>query len=103
HTRCYRDWSSDVCSSDLGVFGIVQEHQRQPVQPQQPQAAVDGASDLLAAELTGLQIAVRLGAHDVAGGQAAEFPQHQADPALALPISVGRGGIEKIDRVLEYQ
>src|SRR5207245_8464925 len=19
HTRCYRDWSSDVCSSDLGV------------------------------------------------------------------------------------
>src|SRR5207245_5651190 len=21
HTRCYRDWSSDVCSSDLGVIG----------------------------------------------------------------------------------
>src|SRR5207245_4003848 len=21
HTRCYRDWSSDVCSSDLIVFG----------------------------------------------------------------------------------
>src|SRR5207245_2996932 len=20
--RCYRDWSSDVCSSDLGAFGI---------------------------------------------------------------------------------
>src|SRR5207245_8226182 len=20
HTRCYRDWSSDVCSSDLGVL-----------------------------------------------------------------------------------
>src|SRR5207245_5175065 len=20
HTRCYRDWSSDVCSSDLRVF-----------------------------------------------------------------------------------
>src|SRR5207245_6571860 len=20
HTRCYRDWSSDVCSSDLGVM-----------------------------------------------------------------------------------
>src|SRR5207245_5774752 len=19
HTRCYRDWSSDVCSSDLGI------------------------------------------------------------------------------------
>src|SRR2546429_4388785 len=22
HTRCSRDWSSDVCSSDLGPFGI---------------------------------------------------------------------------------
>src|SRR5207245_3349468 len=22
HTRCYRDWSSDVCSSDLGVWQI---------------------------------------------------------------------------------
>src|SRR5687768_18378636 len=21
HTRCSRDWSSDVCSSDLGLFG----------------------------------------------------------------------------------
>src|SRR5207245_5898982 len=20
HTRCYRDWSSDVCSSDLGAY-----------------------------------------------------------------------------------
>src|SRR5207245_7521761 len=23
HTRCYRDWSSDVCSSDLPVFAAV--------------------------------------------------------------------------------
>src|SRR5207245_6950307 len=23
HTRCYRDWSSDVCSSDLTPVGIV--------------------------------------------------------------------------------
>src|SRR5207245_6316479 len=22
HTRCYRDWSSDVCSSDLHVVGM---------------------------------------------------------------------------------
>src|SRR5207245_3120364 len=22
HTRCYRDWSSDVCSSDLGVSAV---------------------------------------------------------------------------------
>src|SRR6266542_4784725 len=23
HTRCYRDWSSDVCSSDLGQRGAL--------------------------------------------------------------------------------
>src|SRR6266542_4791820 len=22
HTRCYRDWSSDVCSSDLSIYGF---------------------------------------------------------------------------------
>src|SRR5207245_6313975 len=22
HTRCYRDWSSDVCSSDLSLMGL---------------------------------------------------------------------------------
>src|SRR5207245_7190758 len=22
HTRCYRDWSSDVCSSDLGIAAV---------------------------------------------------------------------------------
>src|SRR5207245_8799391 len=25
HTRCYRDWSSDVCSSDLESFHIIQQ------------------------------------------------------------------------------
>src|SRR5207245_7889658 len=25
HTRCYRDWSSDVCSSDLGAEGVLQQ------------------------------------------------------------------------------
>src|SRR6266542_6226867 len=35
HTRCYRDWSSDVCSSDLNkrVIGdfLVSEHRFEPV------------------------------------------------------------------------
>src|SRR5207245_5324659 len=26
HTRCYRDWSSDVCSSDLLPPGLVPRH-----------------------------------------------------------------------------
>src|SRR5205814_7423115 len=25
HTRCLSDWSSDVCSSDLELFGVVAE------------------------------------------------------------------------------
>src|SRR5438128_12252647 len=28
HTRCYRDWSSDVCSSDL-TFGYTSPHHKQ--------------------------------------------------------------------------
>src|SRR5438128_10259501 len=28
HTRCYRDWSSDVCSSDLSTGGLRVEQQR---------------------------------------------------------------------------
>src|SRR5207245_6243421 len=28
HTRCYRDWSSDVCSSDLGDRGLLVDGDR---------------------------------------------------------------------------
>src|SRR5207245_8187331 len=30
HTRCYRDWSSDVCSSDLVVLDIAASRDRRP-------------------------------------------------------------------------
>src|SRR5207245_5110881 len=33
HTRCYRDWSSDVCSSDLGRRAV--ELTKAPVRPSQ--------------------------------------------------------------------
>src|SRR3989337_161169 len=44
HTRCYRDWSSDVCSSDLGV--VVAESRPfllLPVQGKTPTGRVDPA------------------------------------------------------------
>src|SRR6266542_6130219 len=41
HTRCYRDWSSDVCSSDL------------PVRPSGLPALSDGARDRLRGEEPG--------------------------------------------------
>src|SRR2546422_9240947 len=48
HTRCSRDWSSDVCSSDL-----VAEHRQQIIEPHpsaqlprgQPAAAIDGKEE----------------------------------------------------------
>src|SRR6266542_4588021 len=27
HTRCYRDWSSDVCSSDLGIGDLYDRYE----------------------------------------------------------------------------
>src|SRR5207245_6222186 len=30
HTRCYRDWSSDVCSSDLDLVVLGREHEEAP-------------------------------------------------------------------------
>src|SRR2546429_3069066 len=34
HTRCSRDWSSDVCSSDLGAHEDLFEHSVLPVEPE---------------------------------------------------------------------
>src|SRR6266852_247310 len=75
HTRCYRDWSSDVCSSDL--VGRLRLHLRGhplPVKhrhrlrsPADGEAAEDGAADLgFAPEGAGL-LEERGGAH--AGGE----------------------------------
>src|SRR6266852_7786647 len=43
HTRCYRDWSSDVCSSDLGL----EDHLRlrQLVQAERTLELAEHASD----------------------------------------------------------
>src|SRR5207245_5846302 len=36
HTRCYRDWSSDVCSSDLPQPPVVGVHVDKPYDPMNP-------------------------------------------------------------------
>src|SRR2546429_784387 len=38
HTRCSRDWSSDVCSSDLSLLKL--PHAPRPATPQQERAAL---------------------------------------------------------------
>src|SRR5207245_7362898 len=54
HTRCYRDWSSDVCSSDLGVNRTIQVARRlgitSPLNTDLTMAL--GSSDLTLLELT---------------------------------------------------
>src|SRR3989337_3999389 len=46
HTRCYRDWSSDVCSSDLG-FTTKRVMLRSPCRPAKPASGADRKSTRL--------------------------------------------------------
>src|SRR6266542_7079343 len=74
HTRCYRDWSSDVCSSDLSRRGLAGGIDEAFVD----QAGADGAELFGAAAHDG---------GDVAGGvfAGAEFGHRaQASPLLSL-------------------
>src|SRR5207245_8120414 len=44
HTRCYRDWSSDVCSSDLVLLGLAlgePEHEQEHREPEEELRAVE--------------------------------------------------------------
>src|SRR2546429_4821294 len=52
HTRCSRDWSSDVCSSDLGLEVVLREHGQWLLRVRDPvlhvvQVVVVGGVDLL--------------------------------------------------------
>src|SRR5205809_7595446 len=38
HTRCSRDWSSDVCSSDLNIDGWSSAPQRSPLHDESPES-----------------------------------------------------------------
>src|SRR5208282_3935099 len=59
HTRCYRDWSSDVCSSDLGPSGPGH------VRPEPPPPAGPGRNRGARPAVIGLATAGRL----VGGGK----------------------------------
>src|SRR6266542_6031384 len=83
HTRCYRDWSSDVCSSDLG-YGA------QAIQS----VARDLAYDALA-YCGGLENAPEAVAVLAAGrrllGNEPETLRRVRDPAVLLPFLASRG------------
>src|SRR2546422_5726315 len=65
HTRCSRDWSSDVCSSDLMI-----RHTR---------CSRDWSSDVCSSDLLGGELPPRLGRHVPGLGREAD----QEPPALA--------------------
>src|SRR5207245_4547678 len=43
HTSCYRDWSSDVCSSDLVEQAVAEAADREPAQPRGKEGEQDDA------------------------------------------------------------
>src|SRR5207245_3671716 len=63
HTRCYRDWSSDVCSSDLGVALGFGDHGGGMVAANVEEAAYDSVftahdNNRLAGQLRGQKISL---------------------------------------------
>src|SRR5947209_8871278 len=92
HTRYWRDWSSDVCSSDL-VIG-----------PKPLEAFVDLAEDRLAREPGAIgsvmHFAVHLGGDDDLV-PLREVLQSASEDLLTLPKGIDVGGIEEIDPQLE--
>src|SRR5207237_1007173 len=89
------------CGLERGVLRVVHEHHRQSIQPEQTQAALDGSLELLAAEVTGVQIAVCLGGKHITGRHAAELAEGQADAPLAFAVAVAGGRVDKPDRAAE--
>src|SRR6267378_3799301 len=93
HTRSLRDWSSDVCSSDLGevggTAGCSGGHRHS-----QPQAAGDGGDDRVLCEPAGVEESVEAGAEfpRVAGGSEGDGAGGVCAPGCALREAGGGTG-----------
>src|SRR6266542_5729829 len=85
HTRCYRDWSSDVCSSDLAGVGLGQRHA-------EVDAAVGDPRQELLLQLRGAVAADRLAAED--GGGHEELRERRAAAPAARRLD-DEDGVEE--------
>src|SRR5207245_4593763 len=74
HTRCYRDWSSDVCSSDLAQLLRSRDHT-----PLWAESYERNAADVLAIQR---EVASRI-------AQALELELFPASPATRTPVNSG--------------
>src|SRR5207245_6054697 len=84
HTRCYRDWSSDVCSSDLEVLELIVPSRAQigTIELEQETGAHDGGVFTL--QHVGQRMDVRFVArvvavHEEAGGLTRRHRGHEED------------------------
>src|SRR6266567_5920532 len=80
------------------MLGVVEMDELQLLQTQQAQAALDTAPHLRTGEDSGLQIAVGLRCQHEARWKPTKLAEDDADAALALPIAIGGGGIQKVER-----
>ncbi len=85
----------------VGVFGVVEEDERQVVHAEPSAAALDRAADLRAVEGEGRMVAIRLRADEDAGRHAASLGEDDADPPLTLAVTVDRGRVDEPDRAVE--
>src|SRR3989337_2669277 len=85
HTRCYRDWSSDVCSSDLFDNSFARPHHRWPVPSERVQRQIHLLLDEIeAARASGDWRLLRDQAHEILDLE----PDHQ--DAVAFLAAAGR-------------
>src|SRR6266436_8512354 len=101
HTRCSRDWSSDVCSSDLGVGALQAFH-----------ATIAAAHPVLA-DLAWLAAGKSERPHAAVAGQDGAFHSFKksdgaADAIAGIPFSAPAGAganmeILQHDRIAEFQ
>src|SRR5207245_8641244 len=85
HTRCYRDWSSDVCSSDLLFFFGGLQVTKQDISPQTTNQIVP-TQEVLRGDFSKVMSAA------CRGGTARQlgfpFANNQVDPALFSPFAL---------------
>ena len=85
----------DLVEAD--VLRVVQIADIEVVEGEESKTTLDAPEHLLATELTGIEVPVRFRRHDESGRNATKLLNNQSDASLALAITIGGRGVEKVD------
>src|SRR6266700_3272396 len=85
------------CLFKGNMLGVMEMDELQFLQTQQAQTALDTAPHLRTGEDPSLQITVSLRHQHEAGRKPAKHAEHNSDATLALTITIGGGGIQKVE------